>query len=136
MPTDIMGYQCSTPNVEVSKLHLFSYKLRDTKQEELFSTAELNGLSHTPDTGVFGWLTGGISQRKCWDIEFHTLNGAWQLQTLLSIQLWWQRLKNQLQKRELAIIYQNKHNFGHTEEGLRESWAMSMISGMLHVQKY
>ena len=44
-------------------------------------------------------------------------------------------LKNQLQKRELAIIYQNKHNFGHTEAGLRESWAMSMISGMLHVQQ-
>ena len=24
-------------------------------------------------------------------------------------------LNNQLQKRELAFIYQNKHNFGHTE---------------------
>ena len=27
----------------------------------LLSTAGLKGLSHTPDTGVFGWLTGGIS---------------------------------------------------------------------------
>ena len=50
-------------------------------------------------------------------------------------QLWWQSLTNQLQKGELAIIYQNKHNFGHTEAGLRESWAMSMISGMLHAQQ-
>ena len=29
--------------------------------------------------------------------------------------------ENQLQKHELAIIYQNKHNFGHTEAGLRKS---------------
>ena len=29
--------------------------------------------------------------------------------------------ENQLQKRELAIIYQNKQNFGHTEAGLRGS---------------
>ena len=44
-------------------------------------------------------------------------------------------LKNQLQKHELAIIYQNKHNFGHTEAGLRESCAMSIILGMLHAQQ-
>ena len=41
-----------------------------------------------------------------------------------------------MQKGELAIIYQNKHiNFGHTEAGLRESRAMLMISGMLHVKQ-
>ena len=40
MPTDIMGFQCSTPNVGVSKIHLFSYKLRDTKQE-------INSLQHS-----------------------------------------------------------------------------------------
>ena len=37
-------FHCSTPNDGMSKIHLFSYGLRDT--------AGLNGLNHTPDTAV------------------------------------------------------------------------------------
>ena len=48
-----LTWPCSAPNDGMSKIHLFYYKLKDTKQENyVFSTAGLSGLSHTPDTNV------------------------------------------------------------------------------------
>ena len=54
MPTDIMGFQCSTPNVGVSKIHLFSYKLRPIQSRNSLQHSRTQWVKpySTPDTGV------------------------------------------------------------------------------------
>ena len=62
MSTDIMGFQCSTPGAGCPKFSCFLISSGiQNKKSIVFGTAGLNGLSHYPDTGIFGWLTGGIS---------------------------------------------------------------------------
>ena len=53
MPTDIMGFPVFCPNDGMSRIQLFSDKL---KKRNAFSIAGLIGLSHTPGTGVLIFL--------------------------------------------------------------------------------